>query len=314
MRAMILAAGLGTRLAPLTGLRPKPALPVRGLPLVAPLLELLRHHGVREVMLNLHHLPEVMREAAVQHAPAGLELHFSTESQLLGTGGALRRVRKFLRESDPCLVLAGDMLLDVDLGQLISRHRERRDLATLLLRRDRRAHRFGTIGLDEAGGVRRIGRDFDVGGATREGVFVGVRCLASRIFDAMPDREAFEDLRDWLAPRILAGESDIRGELREEEDLVWEPVGTPEEYLRANLRPLPLGYMDVDARATRLGVRFGRSTVVGRGAVVGAGAQLTRAVVWDEEHVPAGARLSGGVFAGGRFHACPLAPCGESGG
>ncbi|MGH0037816.1 MAG: nucleotidyltransferase family protein [Myxococcota bacterium] len=300
---MILAAGRGTRLAPFTDWRPKPALPVRGLPVIAYLMELLVAHGVREVVVNLHHLGGLMRETVLRHRPRDLEVCFSEEPALLGTGGALRLARPFLRQSDPALVLAGDMILDADLGALVRRHRERRDLATLLLRRDGRAAQFGSIGIDGDGSVRRIGRDFDLGGETEEGLFVGVRCIAARAFDAMPESDAFEDLRDWLAPRMRAGERGVRAEMMADDE-VWEPVGTPAEYLDANLHPAPLSFLDADARARAAGTRFGSDWVVGAGADVAPDCELSGAVVWDGEKVPAGASLRDGVFAGGALHAC----------
>ena len=129
-RAMILAAGLGTRLRPLTDLCAKPALPVRGIPVIALLLELLKRHGVSQVIVNLHHRPESVRDAVNAFKPSGIEVVYSDESEPLGTGGGIRQARDFLLQSDPCLVLAGDMLLDLDLGDVISRHQNREDLAT----------------------------------------------------------------------------------------------------------------------------------------------------------------------------------------
>ena len=164
---MILAAGLGTRLRPLSSLRPKPILPVRGIPLLAYPLAWLAHHGVDEVIVNLHHFPDATRAVAEVWAPPGLRVHFSEEPVLLDTGGGIRRAANFLRESDPSLVIAGDMILDLDLQPLLARHRERGDAATLVLREDPRAARFGTIGIDAASRLRRIARRFDLGGETR---------------------------------------------------------------------------------------------------------------------------------------------------
>ena len=127
MRAMILAAGLGTRMQPLSALRPKPILPVRGIPLLAYPLAWLAHHGVDEVIVNLHHFPDATRAVAEVWAPPGLRVHFSDEPVLLDTGGGIRRAANFLRESDPSLVIAGDMILDLDLQPLLARHRERGD-------------------------------------------------------------------------------------------------------------------------------------------------------------------------------------------
>jgi NDP-sugar pyrophosphorylase family protein len=302
MRAMILAAGLGTRMRPLSLLRPKPILPVRALPLIAHPLAWLAHHGVREVILNLHHMPEATRAAAEAWAPPGLALRFSDEPVLLGTGGGIRRAAAFLRESDPSLVLSGDMICDLDLAELVARHRARGDAATLALRRDPRADRFGTIGVDAAGCVRRIARRFDLGGETGAGIYVHATVLSARSFDWMPDREVFSHLDDWLAPRLAGGARDVRGELYEPSRCLWEPVGTPDEYLAANLQPLSLSYLDADARARAAGARLEPGLVIGAGARLGRDVALERAVVWDGESVPDGLHASDGVFAGGRFH------------
>lgn len=302
MRAMIVAAGRGTRLRPLTELRAKPALPVRGIPLVGYALALLARAGVREVAINVHHLPETLESAARAWCPPGVALRFSHERTLLHTGGGIRRVAAFLRESDPCLVLGGDMLCDLDLQGLVARHRAGGQDATLLLREDPRAARFGTIGVDDEGNVRRIARRLDRGGETRAGLYTWVNVLSARAFDALPDREVFNHLDDWLAPLAAAGPGRVRGVVATPGECRWEPVGTPEEYLEANLRTRTLSYWDADARARAAGARLEPELVVGAGAEIGAGARLRRAVVWDGERVPANLRAEGGVYAGGAFH------------
>ncbi len=304
MRAMILAAGLGTRLRPLSGLRPKPALPVRGLPLVAYTLHLLARHGVGEVVVNVHHQSELVEEACERFAPPGLRVLFSHERTLLDTGGGIRRVAAFLRESDPCLLLGGDMLLDADLDGLVRLHRERGDAATLLLKEDPRAGSFGTIGVDGDGRVRRLAKRLDLGGGTRAGVWTWANVVAPRAFDAMPDREVFVFLDDWLGGMLRGGARDVGAVLAREGEITWEPVGTPGEYLAANLAKRSLAYLDAEAFAREAGASFGPDWVVGDGARLGAGVALERAVVWDGEAVPPGARLAGGVFAGGAFHRC----------
>lgn len=299
MRAMIVAAGLGTRLRPLTEYLPKPALPVRGLPLVAYNLALLHAHGVSEVVINVHHLPDTLEEAARRHCPRGMTLRFSRETRLLDTGGGIRRVAGFLRESDPCLLLGGDMLLDADLSGLVAEHRERGDAITMLLREDPRTHRFGSVGVDETGAVRRIGSRFEFGPEVRAGIYTWANVVSSRAFESLPDEEVFSHFAGWIAPMLAAGARDVRGSFP---PCLWEPVGTLEEYLAANLSPPRLSYLDPDARARDLGVRFEHDSVIGAGATLGAGASLRRAVVWDGEYIPAETRAEGGVFARGRFH------------
>ena len=296
---MIVAAGLGTRLRPLTDHRPKPALPIRGLPLVAYSLALLRQHGVSEVVINLHHLPDLLERAARDHCPEGLTLRFSRERELLDTGGGIRRVADFLRESDPCLLIGGDMLLDADLSALVSSHRERGDAVTLLLREDPRVASFGSVGVDADGLVRRIGSRFRFGPEVRAGVYTWANVVSARAFETLPDREIFGHFDHWIAPLLEAGSRDIRGDFT---PCVWEPVGTLQEYLSANLDAPAPSHFDSEARARALGVRFQEDCVIGAGATIGARASLRRVVVWDGEHIPAGMRAHDGIFAAGAFH------------
>jgi mannose-1-phosphate guanylyltransferase len=300
---MIAAAGLGTRLGPLTELRPKPALPVRGIPLIAYTLALLARHGVREVIVNAHHLPDILMDAARRHCPLDMELRFSIEAELLDTGGGIRRVADYLRKSDPCLIVGGDMLLDVDLSALVATHRERKDAWTMLLRAgDPREKTFGTVGIDAQNRVRRIGTRCDFGGETRAGLYAWANVVAARSFDALPDREIFSHFDDWIAPQLASGAQDIRGKILGADEFLWEPVGTPVEYLAANLDPIDLSYRAAIADAQRAGARTDGDVVIGAGAELGSGVRLRRAVVWDGERVPAGLEASNGVFAGGKFH------------
>lgn len=303
MRGMIVAAGLGTRLRPLTRLLPKPALPVRGVPLVAYPLALLASAGVREVVINLHHLPERLREAALRACPPGITLRFSLEEELLHTGGAIRRVADFLGAEDPCVIVGGDMVVDLDLPGLLKRHRESGRDVTLVLRDDPRVARFGSIGLDDAGRLRRIGQRFDLGGATRSGLYTWVNVVSAKALESLPERRVFNHLDDWLAPLATAGGA-VGGEILSAEACVWEPVGTPWEYLEANFKRLPLRTWHPEELAGRAGARLSADAIVGAGASLGRSACLERVVVWDGEKVPEGARLRDGVFAGGTFHPC----------
>jgi mannose-1-phosphate guanylyltransferase len=303
MRAMIVAAGVGKRLRPLSSLRPKPAVPVRGIPLVAFPLALLAHAGVREAVVNVHHLPQRLIEASERWCPPGLALQFSEEPELLDTGGGIARVAAFLRESDPCLLIGGDMVVDLDLAALLAQHRASGRAVTAVLRRDRRAGEFGTIGLDRTGRMRRIGRRFDLGGEVDSGVYTWVNVVSARAFDSLPRREVFSHLDDWWIPELARGSDAIGAVLLEPDACRWEPVGTPAEYLHANFSLPALSYLDTDARARAAGVTLRPDLVVGAGAEIAADARLERVVVWDGERVPAGCVARDGVFAGGVFHA-----------
>ncbi|MBW2316098.1 MAG: NDP-sugar synthase [Deltaproteobacteria bacterium] len=304
MRALILAAGLGERIRPLSDLRPKPALPVRGLPVVGFTQRLLARHGIHELAVNRHHLPDQLEWAVEMSRPDKTQVTWSDEPHLLGTGGALRRVRDFLAESDPCLLVAGDMLLDVDLSKLIDLHRTRGDAVTFLLKEDRRAPVFGTMGVDSAGRLRRIGRHFDMGGEVRAGIYAHATVISARALETLPDRERFNHLTEWIAPLLAEGADDVRGEVLSDGECTWEPVGTPAEYLAANLDFPRLSYANPDELTRETGAHCDGNVVVGSGASLGEGARLERVVVWDGEQVPAGFSARGGVFGGGRFMPC----------
>jgi len=312
MKAMILAAGLGTRLRPLTELRAKPALPILGRPVISLLLDLLDHHGIREVMINLHYLPESIREAVTRHPPRNIALTWSEEPEPLGTGGGLRRAAEFLASDPECVVLAGDMLLDLDLSGLVDRHRRSGRDVSLILREDPRGEDFGTIGVDDGGRVVRVGETAVGTGAreSREGLFTGVRIFSQRALVEWPDVSVFEDLRDWLIPRMRRGASsgvDVGAEFVGPDESVWEPVGTPAEYLRVNLSPPELPSIGGESENWRGDVEIlgpPADVILGAHAHVAAGAKLSRCVVWEDEHVPADCAGSDGVFAGGKFHAC----------
>lgn len=315
MRAMILAAGLGTRMRPLTDFCAKPALPVRGRPVISLLLEVLAKNDIREVMINLHYLPQTIHAAIESDRPASMEIAWSDEPEPLGTGGGIRRAASFLSGTDECVVLSGDMLVDIDLASLVQGHRSSDHDATLVLLNDVRAKDFGTIGVDSGGRVTRLGQrtlrlndpntkpEVEV----RAGLFTGVRIFSKRIFESWPKENVFEDLRDWLAPGIEHGSYRVAGAFADPDRSVWEPVGTLNEYLRMNLSPPYMPSLgggpenwtgDVEVAGDAADVILGSQSQIGRNA------RLERAVVWAGESVPERFVAHDGVFAAGRFHDC----------
>lgn len=317
MRAMILAAGLGTRLRPLTNYCAKPALPIRGRAVISLLLDFLARQGIQEVMINLHYLPQTIRSAVEADCPADVEIHWSEESEPLGTGGGIRRAAAFLGASDESVVLAGDMLIDIELAPLLARHRATGHDATLVLREDERAADFGTIGIDPGGFVTRVGKRIveqprpervdTCGGEHRAGLFTGVRLFSKSVFQAFPEASVFEDLRDWLLPGIEAGRLRVGGAFVDANASVWEPVGTPSEYLRMNLAPPSMPSLGGDSIHWAGDIEIAgedRDVILGSASDLGRDVRLERAVVWAGERVPSHFCAHDGVFAAGRFHSC----------
>src|SRR6476620_6249133 len=121
MKAMVMAAGLGTRLRPLTYAAPKPMVPVVNRPVMGHIIALLSRHGFRQVIANLHWFPDTIRSRFPEGPVLGLELTYRYEEELLGTAGGVRNVSDYFGD-EPFLVMAGDALTDIDLGALAAAH------------------------------------------------------------------------------------------------------------------------------------------------------------------------------------------------
>ncbi len=207
---MVLAAGRGTRLRPLTERIPKPLIFVGGRPLIAYSLLQLRAAGVREVAVNLHHRAEQIRAALGDGSRFGLHLRFSEEPRLLDTGGALARLRDFFCDG-PFFVLNADSIHDVPLRELSEFHGQRGAIATLVLRPDPGAARFGLVEVDRESRVRRfLGAPPDAGEDLVPLMYAGVSIFSPEVFGAMPRREVFSLTRD-LVPRLLARGAPVFG-------------------------------------------------------------------------------------------------------
>jgi len=141
---MILAAGLGARLRPLTKNIPKPLLPVGDTPIIVWNLFLLRQHGIKDVMINLHHLGHMIEKELRDGSQWGMRIQYSVEPVILGTGGGIKAVESFF-DGEPFLVMNGDTLIELDLTKLLERHRSRDGVATMVLREDPEVERWGVI-------------------------------------------------------------------------------------------------------------------------------------------------------------------------
>lgn len=311
---MILSAGIGKRMRPLTDHWAKPALPILDEPLVLGLIRTLAKQGVDAVIVNTHAHTDSLR-AALATAPISVEV--SREARLLGSGGGIRHVRRFLEESEPFAVLNGDMRLDLDLNALLEAHRDGGATATLVLRDDERKRSFGSIGYDGDRAVRRITDRLDLGRELDSGLFAGVHVMSPDVFEWMPEREEFQILTDVYIPALERGER-IHCWLQPQ-DCEWSPVGDPAELLATNLETLGTIARDSEEKGVfvaasarvegRLeapvwvgeqaeiarGAHVGPWAVISAGALVSAGTRAERALVLPGARPPAGAQLSGAI-------------------
>jgi NDP-sugar pyrophosphorylase family protein len=295
MKAMVLAAGLGLRMRPLTLLRAKPALPVLNRPLLHWTMVALARAGVRYVMVNLHHLPETITDVLGTGRRWGLVIRYSDEPVILGTGGGPRAVREAFGH-EPLLLVNGDVLFDIDLRRLTEAHRASGARATLALRRNPVPHAYSPVVTDRRGRILSIaGRPRRARGAVS--MFASVHVLDPDLLDRLPEG-ASDSVRDLYIP-LLAEGARLQGVRTRG---AWYDFGRPALYRDAQLRLLPGRGRDrvlVDGKARVAATARLRRSVVGARARVGAIARVERSVLWDGAVVEAGARAEGAIVATG---------------
>ena len=342
MKAMVLCAGLGTRLRPFTERWPKPAMPFLGQPLFRYHLAVLRAAGVRGVGINTHHLPDVMASTArAECERVGLPLHVVHEPVIQGTGGGIRGLKDFLAGED-FIVFNGDILFPVDLRPVVEAHRASGAAATMVLMPMPPSEKYAAVEMDAKQHVRRIAR-FGPGG---EGLtpwhFTGVHVISPRVFDFMA-AEGPEDINRDVYVRMMEAGLTVRGEVVR---AYWSDLGMPSRYL-STVRDVLSGQVRLDGLGAdspfasaprgqggswvhptaRLGeaqvmgpayldagcsladgVRVGASVFVGAQARIGAGARLERCAVLDGTEVAPGEELVEVIAWGSHRVPAPLMP------
>jgi NDP-sugar pyrophosphorylase family protein len=225
---MILAAGLGTRLRPLTNTIPKPLLPIGGTPLIVWNLLLLRRYGIRDVIVNLHHLGHLIEKELGDGSTWGMRISYSKEPTILGTGGGLKQAEEFFA-GKPFLVMNSDTLCELDVGAFCRFHERRNPVATMVVREDPDVDRWGALELDAGERIIRInGRGRTHYGPMVKRMFAGVHIVHPRLLRTVPvDRES--SIIDAYVREIEQGEFVCGYSL----DGYWSDVGTAQRYAEA---------------------------------------------------------------------------------
>ncbi|MGH9381780.1 MAG: sugar phosphate nucleotidyltransferase [Thermoanaerobaculia bacterium] len=275
--ALVLAAGEGRRLEPLTAEIPKPLLPVLGRSILEHTLDTLVDAGVRTLAINLHHLGERIAER-IGPAFRDIPIHYSPEPQLLGTGGALVPLRELLAPADTVVVVNGDSLCRWPLAQVLRQHHKRRPDATLLLSRRADPARYGGgVGVDRDGRVVSLLPGESFGEVRRRRVFAGLHLLHPALLARLPPGPS-DSVRDLYRPLLAEG----RTLLGVESGRPWLDLGMPGRYLA--------GVLGAAARSGGNRLQPGGNWVAAD-ARVGRGARLRRVVVEAQAEVASGARL-----------------------
>jgi len=278
---MVMAAGLGTRLRPLTYEVPKPLVPVGNRPVVEQILRSLKRHGFDEVIANLHWFPDTIRDRFGDGSELGIDLTYSQEEALLGTAGGVLNVRDYLTAGGkPFLVTAGDALTDIDLSALVAAHRANGGIATLAVKRIGDVSEFGVIVTDADGRVQGFQEKPDPAEALSNLANCMIYILEPEVFDYFPEMDEPDFAHDVFPALLDAG---IPFHVHEF-DSYWNDVGSLPELLQGNFDAIS-GAVDVDLDG-RLAVDgpgdvLPADTVVGGPVLVGENCSIGRGVRFD---------------------------------
>jgi len=329
MKAVIIAGGLGTRLRPLTYNVPKPIVPVANRPFVLHQIDLLRQHGIKEVILNLHYLSKEIREVLADGNKFGVRIRYSIEKHPLGTAGAVKNAEEYF-DDEPLLVFNGDTLTDINLSQVIEFHKKNGARATLTLTRVEDPTAYGLILIDRHGVVTRfiekpsweqLANFSKLGPANT--INAGIYVLDPKIFRGVPKGVEYSFERQ-LFPSLLEKGELVCGYVS---DRYWIDIGKPSQYRQAHEAIMrnevavriigtrtdgknwigDLARIDKTARLIGPAIigrkvsvgaesRIKDFTVLGDGVAVGSESTLSHAIVWAGSRIGDHVNLEGCII------------------
>jgi mannose-1-phosphate guanylyltransferase/phosphomannomutase len=313
VKAVVMAGGEGTRLRPLTSNQPKPMVPVAGKPCMQHIIELLRRHGMTDIVVTVAYLPQVIRGYFDDGEALGVELHYSVEERPLGTAGSVRNAEELLDET--FLVISGDALCDFDLDELIAAHRSNGAAATLALKAVDNPLEFGVVITDSDGRVERFLEKPSWGQVFSDTINTGVYVVEPEVLRAVPAGTPY-DFSKQLFPDLLERGKPIFGNLDQYRQANFDALDGSVELELSGIRlrdnvllgegvqlpdleqiegPAFIGnFCQVDA-----GARIGPYTVLGPNVVVKEGATVVRSVVDSGSYIGRSARVEGTILGKG---------------
>ena len=320
MKAVVMAGGEGSRLRPLTSRQPKPLVPVAGRPIMEHILLHLRRHQMRDVVATVQYMGASIRNYFGDGSEQGVALTYSVEDSPLGTAGSVMLARAQLTE--PFVVISGDSLTDIDLVAAVRFHRERRAIATIVLKPVPNPLEYGVVVVDEGGAVQRFIEKPSWGEVISDLANTGIYILDPAVFDFFRPGEP----TDWsgdVFPKLLKQGEPVFGWVASG---YWEDVGSHGAYIKANFDCLE-GRVKVQIPGERVGesiwvheeaevstsARIDGPALIGAGAKVRAGAwvngpcviggyttidtgaKVSNSIIWDHTYIGENSRLRGSV-------------------
>jgi NDP-sugar pyrophosphorylase family protein len=303
--ALIMAAGYGTRLEPLTYAVPKPMIPIVNIPTMQHNVELLRRQGFKNIIANIHYHPEQIRNYFCDGSEFGVNLAYSYEDNLLGTAGGVRKMAVEIAEvKDTFIVLSSDALTDINLKRLINFHKKKNSLFTMALAKVSEVSEFGVVIHDNEGKITGFQEKPKQEDAKSNLVNAGIYVIEPEILKMLP--EGFYDFGKQLFPRLAQEGAAFYGYPMVE---YWSDVGGIGKYIDACYDAMK-GALQVRipgrrvARSTWIGdreeidnsVRFEGAVIIGDGCKIGRNVYIKDSVIGDRCEIQEGAIITGSIL------------------
>lgn len=302
MKAMIMAAGVGSRLMPLTSAVPKPMIPMANQPLMENTVKLLQQYGFNEIIANLYYHADSISDYFGDGSGFGVNMIYSREKELMGTAGGVKNCAWFL--NDTFIIVSGDALTDANLGQLISEHKKNGALATIALKEVSEVEHFGIVITDENGKITNFQEKPSSQEALSHNANTGIYVFEPEIFNYIPDKE-FYDFGKQVFPHLAKIGAPFYGV---NINGYWCDVGSLDTYRQSHDDVLR-GRVSATCRGRKIvspegdivllgkdshfdaGARLKGSVVLGDASRIEAGAQLQNVIVWDNTLIKGGCVL-----------------------
>lgn len=323
MKAIVMAGGEGSRLRPLTSRRPKPLAPVANKPVMEHIVDLLRRHGITDIIATLHYLADEIESHFGDGSAFGVSMSYVVEDTPLGTAGAVKLAAERIGR-EPFLVISGDALTDLDLTALVADHERSGALATIVLQRVTNPLEFGVVITDENRHITRFLEKPSWGEIFSDTINTGIYVLDSTVLDYMEAGKSYDFSRD-IFPRMLHENKLVSGFIGTD---YWTDIGNLQQYLQANYDAL-VGAVKIEIPGTETspgvwmgdGCRIdpearlvapcvlGRNVIVEAGAVVGAdtvvgnstivarNARVQRTVAWADAYFGESSVVTGATIS-----------------
>lgn len=307
MKAMIMAAGVGSRLMPLTAYIPKPMVPVVNRPLMENTIDQLKKHNFNCLIANLYHQAQTISDYFDDGSSFGVSIQYSREEKLLGTAGGVKNCEWFL--DDTFCVISGDALTDIDLSKLLAKHRQKGALATIALKELEKVEQFGVVITDDDGRIKNFQEKPKREEALSNKVNTGVYIFEPEIFNYLP-KGKFYDFGKQVFPYLVKIAAPFYGITITD---YWCDIGDIDTYrqvqadvLNARIQAPKWGNIrtGTDGQQILLGegssigknVRLYGNVVLGPGCIIGDNTVVSNSVIWNDSYIGENCTIMGAVL------------------